>query len=87
MLKQYSVRLLMFALLSGTLFAQRYQGRDHTVFHAPASPPAKHSSNQAAANASNVRTSDATRHRDVTFSNPSGSRTATQSAPISPRIK
>jgi hypothetical protein len=60
--------LLAVTVLAGTLFAQRYQGRDHTIFHAPAAPPAKHAPSAAAANASAVaHPADATRRHDVNF--------------------
>ncbi len=89
MFKQGHPRHLVLAtvvLTCGSLFAQHYQGRDHTVFHPPASPPAKHSSNLASANASSARAADATRHHDVKFSSPSVSHTA-QPTQLSPRPK
>jgi len=89
MFKLGRIRHLAFAsaLLScGSLFAQRYQGRDHTVFHPPASPPAKHSSNQTGANASSARAADSTRHHEVTFATPSNSHTA-QPTQLSSRPK
>ena len=66
--------LLTVTVLTGALFAQRYQGRDHTIFHAPA-PPAKHAS-AAAANSTMAHPADATRHHDVNFSAPPASRSA-----------
>ncbi len=85
MSKQYSVCLLLLTtLLSGTLFAQRYQGRDHTVFHAPA-PPAKHAATQNAG-APGTRSTDPNRRREVTFSGSSAPRTAPPPS-VSPRLK
>jgi hypothetical protein len=77
MFKPDHLRRFLFAIVllwGAALFAQHYQGRDHTVFHRPAPPPAKHASTATAASAPASRPSDATRRREPAFSGPSSSR-------------
>jgi len=80
------LRKLSFAILlsGGALFAQHYQGRDHTVFHRPAPPPARHASNATTATTASTHTADATRRHEGTFS---GSSTTHNPQPpqLSPR--
>lgn len=69
MFKLFSVRMFVAAMLSGgTLFAQQYQGHDHTVFHPAAAAPAKHVTTAQGATASGARTSDSGRRHDLTYS-------------------
>jgi hypothetical protein len=69
MFKLFSVRMFVAAmLLGGTLFAQHYQGRDHTVFHPAAPAPAKHATTAPGTTPSGARTSDSAKRHDVTYS-------------------
>jgi hypothetical protein len=87
MFKLFSVRMLVAAmLLGGTLFAQHYQGRDHTVFHPAAPAPAKHATTAPAAPPLGARTPDSGRRHDVTYSSASTPHTP-QPPQTSPRTK
>jgi hypothetical protein len=70
--------LLITTLLSpAALFGQHYQGHDHTVFHRPAPPPAKHASAATATNASSAHAGDTTsRRHEATLTTPGTSHTA-----------
>jgi len=77
--------LLISLLFSAALFAQQYQGRDHTVFHPRTPPPAKHSSNPTAAGTTGAHATDSTaRHHEATTSSNSH---PVQPAQVSTRSK
>jgi cytoskeletal protein RodZ len=77
MFKLFSLRMFLAAmLLGGTLFAQHYQGRDHTVFHPAAPPPAKHPTAAPAATPSGTRASDTSRRHEATYSSSTATHTA-----------
>jgi hypothetical protein len=79
--------LLLSALLlaGGALYAQHYQGRDHTVFHPPARTTTKRSSPAGTTGASAAHPTESASHRrDATYNVPGNSHPA-QPPQIPPR--
>ena len=90
MFKLFSIRMFVAAmLLGGTLFAQQYQGRDHTVFHPATAAPAKHATTAQGTTPSGARASDSGKRRDATYSSSATPHTPQPPEPpqSSPRTK
>jgi hypothetical protein len=90
-----SLTFALFVLFATQLFGQRYQERDHTVFHRPA-PPAKHQSATPGAAATNrtpvtassttTRASDSNRRHEATFGTaPMSTESHNQQGPQNPK--
>ena len=79
-----------FALLTAPLLAQRYQERDHTVFHRPAAPP-KHQAASTGVTAVNhpsagvpgtaTHATEQGRHHDMTLTPPASVEPRSSQAP------